>query len=42
MIPATVELIMTKRVFKVGLDNNIEGIITWKDILVYYIGRNKE
>ena len=38
----TIAAIMTKRVFKVRLDNNIEGIITWKDILVYYIGRNKE
>ena len=37
----TIAAIMTKRVFKVRLDN-IEGFITWKDILVYYIGRNKE
>jgi len=38
----TIAAIMTKRVFKVRLDNNIEVFITWKDILVYNIGRNKE
>ena len=38
----TIAVIMTKSVFKVRLDNNIEGFITWKDILVYYIGRNKK
>ena len=38
----TIVAIMTKMVFKVRLDNNIEGFITWKDILVYYIGRNKK
>ncbi len=38
----TIAAIMTKRKFKVRLDNNIERIITLNDILVYYIGRNKE
>jgi hypothetical protein len=38
----TIAAIMTKMEFKVRLNTNIEGIITWKDIFVYYIGRNKE
>ena len=42
MIAVTVELIMTKKVFKVRMNDNIKGITTWRDILVYYIGRNKE
>jgi len=38
----TIAAIMTKRVFKVRMNDNIKGITTWRDILVYYIGRNKE
>ena len=38
----TIAAIMTKRVFKVRMNDNIKEITTWRDILVYYIGRNKE